>query len=51
MADVGKNTIPWRVNETINFSLKNQISGPKEKEILVDHAEGGVHRSRNRPMA
>jgi hypothetical protein len=26
-------------------------TGPKEEEILVDHAEGGIHRNRNRPMA
>jgi hypothetical protein len=26
-------------------------TGSKEEEILVDHAEGGIHRSSNRPMA
>jgi hypothetical protein len=26
-------------------------TGPKEEEILVDHAEDGIHRSRNRQMA
>jgi hypothetical protein len=26
-------------------------TGPKEEEILVDHTEGGIHRSRNRPVA
>jgi hypothetical protein len=25
--------------------------GPKKEEILVDHAESGIHRNRNRPLA
>jgi hypothetical protein len=25
--------------------------GPKEEDILVDHAEIGIHRGRNRPWA
>jgi hypothetical protein len=25
--------------------------GPKKEEILVHHAEDGIHRSRNRPLA
>jgi hypothetical protein len=24
---------------------------PKEEEILLNNAEGGIHRSRNRPLA
>jgi hypothetical protein len=26
-------------------------TGPKEEEIPIDHAEGGITRSRNRPVA
>jgi hypothetical protein len=25
--------------------------GPKGKEILVDHAEDGIYRNRNRPLS
>jgi hypothetical protein len=34
---------------SLNMNL--QYRDPKEEGILVDHAEGGIHRRQNRPMA
>jgi hypothetical protein len=38
----------WKKDECRN---KLFGAGPKEEQILVDHAEVGIHRNRNRPMA
>jgi hypothetical protein len=35
----------------ITITILNFIDGTNSTEILVYHAEGGIHRSRNRPSA
>jgi hypothetical protein len=46
---IGLNT--WKGRKKDERRSRLFGTGPKEEEILVDHAEGGIHRSRNRPMA
>jgi hypothetical protein len=46
---IGLNTWKGRKKDECRSRLFG--TGPKEEEILVDHAEGRVYRSRNRPTA
>jgi hypothetical protein len=46
---LGLNT--WKGWKTDECRSRLFDTGPTEEEILVDHAEDGIHRSRNRPMA